>query len=213
MAAYMMLRVGAKIQDQSLVDDALHQFYWHIQYLQNHETGLFYHGYSHITQDHMSGIYWARANAWAAYTMSRVGAYLKEAYLIPEFMEIGGSTEELLSSLKRLQTDNGLWRTVLDYEESYEEVSASAGIAAAMVNRFNPFYIPVIEKAIQGVLDHVGKDGRVWDVSAGTAVMNTVEDYKKITKNYIQGWGQGLTLAFFTAILRLERLRKEFEKR
>ena len=118
-----------------MIDDALNQYYWHIHYLQNPETGLYYHGYNNITGDHMSGFYWGRANAWAAYTMSQVGNILPEAYLYPKYLEVTGSLNEQLAALKLLQTENGLWRTILDDEGSYEEVSASAGIAAACWKR------------------------------------------------------------------------------
>ncbi|MBN8882256.1 MAG: glycoside hydrolase family 88 protein, partial [Salana multivorans] len=66
MAAFLMLRAGVRLGDRDLVDDALNQYYWHVEYLQDPATGLFYHGYDNVAGDHMSGFYWARANAWAA---------------------------------------------------------------------------------------------------------------------------------------------------
>ena len=140
MAAYLMLRVGVKEKDEELINDALNQYYWHIQYLQNKDTGLWYHGYNNLTKDHMSAVHWGRANAWAAYTMSRVGDILPESYLYPQYMDVSGSLDELLTALKYYQTEQGLWRTVLDDEESYEEVSASCGIAAAMAVKGNVFH-------------------------------------------------------------------------
>ena len=67
MGAYFMLRAGVMFGDAKLVDDALNQYYWHIEYLQDKSTGLWYHGYNNINKDHMSGFYWGRANSWAAY--------------------------------------------------------------------------------------------------------------------------------------------------
>ena len=46
-----------------------------------------------------------------------------------------GSLNDQLAALKLYQTENGLWRTIVDDETSYEEVSASAGIAAAVIPR------------------------------------------------------------------------------
>ena len=105
-----------------------------------------------------------------------------------------------------LQTEQGLWRTILDDETSYEELSASAGIAAAMTLKGNPLHIKYIEKAITGVLDHIAPDGRLTDVSGGTAVMKDREGYKNISKKWIQGWGQGMALAFFAAVLDYENI-------
>lgn len=201
MAAYFLLRIGVKVKDEEMINDALDQYFWHIRYLQDLETGLWYHGYDNIGRNNMSGIYWGRANAWASYTMARVGKILPEAYLYPKYMDITGSLSEQLSALKFLQTERGLWRTILDDEDSYEEVSASCGIAAAMYINGNPLYMKYIRRALAGVLDNISKDGKVRNVSAGTAVMNDKEGYRNISKDWIQGWGQGLALTFLAEIL------------
>lgn len=204
MAAFFMLRAGVQWKDAALVDDALNQYYWHIEYLQDKRSGLWYHGYDNIAGDHMSGMYWGRANAWAAYTMSQVGRVLPECYLYPKYMDVAGSLSEQLSALKLLQTENGLWRTLLDDPESYEEVSASAGIAAAMIAKGNPLHMKYAERAIAGVLENVSPEGRVLNVSAGTAVMKDREGYRAISRRWTQGWGQGLALALFSAALESE---------
>ncbi|MCF0130318.1 MAG: glycoside hydrolase family 88 protein [Pseudobutyrivibrio sp.] len=209
MAAYLLLRVGVIKKDEDMIEDALNQYYWHIKYLQNPDSGLFYHGYNNITKDHMSGFYWGRANAWAAYTMSKVGGILPEAYLYPKFLEIVGALNEQLSSIKLLQTTNGLWRTILDDDKSYEELSASCGIAAALLNKGNPLYIKYIKKTIEGLKNNVSADGRVLNVSGGTAVMRDREGYRGISKDWIQGWGQGLALAFLSAVLDFDNMRSD----
>lgn len=209
MAAYFLLRVGVINKDEDMIHDALNQWYWHINYLQDEKNGFYYHGYNNITKDHMSGIYWGRANAWAAYTMSRVGAILPECYLYPEYLDIAGSLNEQLSALKTVQTQDGLWRTVLNDEGSYEEISASAGIAAAMLERGNPLHTKYINKAIKGLLANVSEDGKVMNVSGGTAVMKDIDGYRGISRRWIQGWGQGLALAFFSAVLISDTIQKD----
>lgn len=201
MAAFFLLRVGIELEDEELIEDALNQYYWHIKYLQNPETGFYYHGYDNIAGNHMSGFYWGRANAWAAFTMSQVGNILPKCYLYPKYMDVAGSLSEQLSALKLVQTENGLWRTILDDEESYEEISASAGIAAAMLSAGNPLHTKYINKAIKGLLANVSEDGRVLNVSGGTAVMNDKEGYRNISRDWIQGWGQGLALTFFGRLI------------
>ena len=201
MAAFFMLRMGVLKKDEVLINDALNQYYWHIKYLQDPATGLWYHGYSNIEKGHMSGFYWGRANAWAAYTMSKVGTILPECYLYPKFLDIAGSLNEQLASIKLLQTENGLWRTILDDENSYEEISASAGIAAAMLAKGNPLHIRYINRSIKGILENTAADGRVLNVSGGTAVMKDRDGYRNISRDWIQGWGQGLALAFFAGLI------------
>jgi unsaturated rhamnogalacturonyl hydrolase len=204
MAAYFLLRLGYKLDKKEYIDDALNQFYWHEEYLQNTKTNLFYHAWDNVRQDHLSGIYWGRANAWAAYTMSQ--AYKMLNPFMPMWMQIGGALGDQLSALGRLQTQDGLWRTVLNDETSYEETSASAGIAAAMVINAHPLHQNYISKAYKGILANIDEDGSVRNVSAGTAVMHSAEDYKVISTKRVQGWGQGLTLAFLVALLQNREL-------
>lgn len=209
MAAFFLLRVGVQLKDEAIIEDALNQYYWHIKYLQNPETGLYYHGYNNITGDHMSGFYWGRANAWAAYTMCQVGARLPECYLYPKYLDVVGSLNDQLAALKLYQTENGLWRTIVDDAESYEEVSASCGIAAAMVAKGNPLHIKYINKSIPGVLANIAPDGRVMHVSGGTAVMKDRDGYRNISRDWIQGWGQGLALAFFAGVLDYDKATRD----
>lgn len=201
MAAFFMLRTGVMEKDQALIQDALNQYYWHIQYLQDKADGLWYHGYDHKSDSHMSGIHWGRANAWAAYTMSQVKKLLSDWYLYPQCMEVECSLRDQLAAVKFLQTENGLWRTILDDEDAYEEVSASCGIAAAMLENGNPLHRKYVEKALDGVLKNITPDGRVLNVSGGTAVMKDAKGYKEVPKSWIQGWGQGLALAFLCSYI------------
>lgn len=209
MAAFFLLRMGVLLNDQTLIDDALNQYYWHIKYLQDPATGLYYHGYNNITGDHMSGMFWGRANAWAAYTMSQVGLRLPECYLYPKYLDVVGSLNDQLAALKLHQTEDGLWRTIIDDPESYEEISASAGIAAAMIAKGNPLHIKYINKSIPGLLANVSPDGRVMNVSGGTAVMKDRVGYRGISRDWIQGWGQGLALAFFAGVLNYDNIRSD----
>lgn len=201
MAAFFLLRVGVKLRDESIIQDALHQYDWHIKYLQDEATGLWYHGYSNLRKDHMSGFFWARANAWAAYTMAQVRIRLPEPYLYPPYMDIDCSLRDQLSGLKALQTEDGLWRTVLDDAESYEELSASCGIAAAMLLHGNPLHTKYAQKACEGILSNITEDGRLLNVSGGTAVMRDLASYRSISRKWVQGWGQGLALSFLSAAL------------
>jgi len=202
MAAFFMLRAGVLQNDAGLINDALNQYYWHIEYLQDPATGLWYHGYDNLRKDHMSGFFWARANAWAAYTMSQIRFVLPERYLYPQFMDVDCSLRDQLSGLKQVQTESGLWRTVLDDCESYEELSASCGIAAAMLSNLNLLHTEAVVKAFNGILANISEDGRLLNVSGGTAVMRDLEGYRRISRKWTQGWGQGLGLSFLTGLLK-----------
>ena len=108
---------------------------------------------------------------------------------------------EQLRLLKLRRPERGLWRTLLDDEESDEEVSAACGISAAMLEGGNPLHSKYVQKAIKGICDNITEDGRVLNVSGGTAVMRDREGYCNVPKKWTQGWGQGLALAFLCALL------------
>ncbi len=199
MAAYFLLRMGRKMGNEEWIADALNQWRWHEEYLQDSKTNLFYHGWDNVAGNHLSGLFWGRGNAWAAYTMAR--ALRLVDYRYPLFMAIDGSLRDQLSALVRLQSDEGMWHTILDDQTSYCETSASAGIAAALVLREHPLHAKHVEVAYEGIVANIDEDGSVRNVSGGTAIMATAEDYRLIPRKRVQGWGQGLTLAFLSALL------------
>ncbi len=203
MAALFLLKLGVRQTQPAWIADALNQYYWHEEFLQNNESNLYYHGWDNLAKNHLSGIHWARANAWAAVTAANALRQINA--MNPSFMCIADSLRDQLGALVRLQTPAGLWTTVLTAPTSYEETSASAGIGAALVifsRVFNyDLYDEAIARALGGIRQNVAADGMVRNVSAGTAVMPDVAAYKKIPRKRIQGWGQGLTLAFLAELL------------
>jgi len=57
-----------------------------------------------------------------------------------------------------------------------------------------------VERALEGVLQNVDADGAVTSVSGGTPIMNTIEDYNRLSR-YPTLYGQGLTLMLLTEYL------------
>ncbi|GAE32642.1 glycoside hydrolase family 88/105 protein [Alkalihalobacillus hemicellulosilyticus] len=211
MAGYFLIRIGTELRDERYTQDGFLQFQGHEKYLQDPITNLYYHGWDHVQGNNMSSIYWARGNAWAAYTMAQVVRMIdvKE----PAFMEIYGSLRDQLSALIELQSDKGLWHTVLTDPTSYEETSGSAGIGAALVlTGHTPKSYRAAQRALEGMLEKVDKHGNVLDVSTGTAVMNTVEGYLQTSKKRIEGWGQGLALTFFSHVLLRNKKAQSYER-
>lgn len=198
MAALFLLRFGIREKRPDCVEDALKQYYWHEEFLQDRRNNLYYHAWDNLAGNNLSGIHWARANAWAALTFAEALRLIDA--MNPAFMRIGDALRDQLEALVRLQTGGGLWRTVLDDETAYEETSASAGIGAALAIYSKVFHYDIYDeamtRALSGVVENVMADGTVKNVSAGTAVMADAETYKLVPRKRIQGWGQGLVLAF-----------------
>ena len=78
-----------------------------------------------------------------------------------------------------------------------------------MLERGNPLHTRYLNKAIRGVLENVGRDGRVLNVSGGTAVMKDAQGYREISRRWIQGWGQGLALTFLAGVLASGEVNKD----
>ncbi len=204
MAGLFLLRIGDLLKRDDYFEDGLRQYHGHEELLQDQVTNLYYHGWDNIAQNHMSGIYWARGNAWASLTMAKALEIVKVQH--PSYMIIDGSLRDQLSALVRLQHESGLWHTIVDDPTSYLETSGSAGIALGLLSR-GSLYNKYIQRSIDGILKRITEDGTVTGVSAGTAVMDDAEGYKNVPYKRIQGWGQGMTLAFLAALLK----RKDWE--
>lgn len=203
MAGYFLIRIGTLLGRSDYLEDGLLQYHGHERFLQNADTNLYFHGWDHTVQNNMSAVYWARGNSWAAYTMGQALAIVEVTH--PSYMKMYDSLRDQLSTVVRLQAEDGLWHTVLNDTSAYTETSGSAGLAAGLV-RFNeaigsPLYNKQIQKAIPGVLGRVSANGTVTGVSAGTAVMKDAEGYKGVAHQRIQGWGQGLALVFLSSLL------------
>lgn len=199
MAGYFLLRVGILLDREDYFEDGLKQYHGHENLLQDQVTQLYYHGWDNIKQNNMSAINWARGNSWAALTMARALNLVTVSH--PSFMLIDGSLRDQLSALVRLQSESGLWHTIVNDPRSPLETSGSAGIATALLTR-GRLYNKYTQKSIDGILARITEDGTVTGVSAGTAVMNDAEGYKGVPDKRIQGWGQGLTLTFLAELLR-----------
>ncbi|WP_138751158.1 glycoside hydrolase family 88/105 protein [Paenibacillus sinopodophylli] len=202
MAGYFLVRMGHLLDRADYLEDGIKQYHGHEHFLQDETTNLYYHGWDNIAQNHMSSIFWARGNSWAALTMAKALPHIAVQH--PAFMIIEGSMRDQLSTLVRLQDDNGLWHTVLNDDTSYHETSGSAGIATGLF-AFGSLYNKYIQRSIAGILSRITDDGSVMNVSAGTAVMNDQQGYRDVAHKRVQGWGQGLALAFLAELLNAKK--------
>ncbi|OXM86916.1 glycoside hydrolase family 88/105 protein [Paenibacillus rigui] len=198
MAGYFLVRIGTLLGREDYLEDGIKQYHGHENFLQDSVTNLYYHGWDNLAQNHMSGVFWARGNSWAAITMARALTLVHVTH--PSFMVIEGSLRDQLAALVRLQAKDGMWHTVLTDPTAYTETSGSAGIAAALLSSGN-MYNKYVNPAIEGILSRISPDGSVLGVSAGTAVMKDIDGYKGVPHKRVQGWGQGLALTFLSSLL------------
>ncbi|MEK8128190.1 glycoside hydrolase family 88 protein [Paenibacillus filicis] len=196
MAVLFMARMGRLTGDMAYISEALRQLELHLELLQEEASGVLFHGWNCIAQNHMSAARWTRANAWIAVGTPMILEELAGTATIPE--AITTRYVRLMQGLIGYQRADGLWPTVLDREDFYPETSGSAGIAcgirkAVRLNLLDPANLEAADRALEGVLKTVLPTGEVTGVSGGTPVMPSIEAYNAIPQ-YPTLYGQGLVL-------------------
>jgi len=206
MAVLFLNAYAQKYQVPAYAQEATHQILLHIKYLYEKECGLFYHGWSFIRNDNFGKVFWCRGNAWFTLGITEflsqdgtcplekgVKRYLIDTYLAQ------------VSALAKLQTQSGLWTTVLNDTSSYEEVSGSAGITAGIyrglrLGLLDDSYEAVADKAITAICKNIASDGTVGNVSAGTVIGMDSQAYQRILIRPM-AYGQALVLIALTEAL------------
>lgn len=196
MVVLFLARLAKLTNNETMACEAAQQLLLHLQYLQDPETGVLFHGYFCDTKNHKSGARWMRGNAWITIGTPLILGEIREMISIPA--EITQRYQRLTAGLQKFQASNGLWHTVMDRPTFYQETSGSSGIACGVLKAIHQgmidsSYLPMVEKALAGILQMIKPDGEVTGVSGGTPIMNAIEDYDKLSC-YPTLYGQGLTL-------------------
>ena len=197
MVVLFLARVGRLTGEVKFAKEAAQQLLLHLQVLQDPQTGVLFHGYFCAEKHHKSNARWTRGNAWITIGTPLILDEIKDLITLP--VEIGERYRRLVDGLIQYQAENGLWSTVMDQPDFYQETSGSAGIAAGILKSIHQGvlpadgYLPVVEKAIGGVLSKINPEGAVTGVSGGTPIMNTIEEYSRLSR-YPTLYGQGLSL-------------------
>ena len=216
MTVMPLAKVGKVLHEPEYVEEAKRQFLLHIQYLFDTSTGLFFHGWKFSEQSsgalghNFARARWARGNAWMTIA-------------IPEFLDLldlprgdafrsylEGVLQAQCAALRRLQDENGMWRTLLDVPEadgSYVEASATAGFAYGIMKAVRKQYISeeyadVGARAATAILARISSDGELQDVSFGTAMGHDLEHYLKIERTSMP-YGQAMAIMALVESLRL----------
>lgn len=198
MSVLPLAKIGRVLGRPHYVEEAKRQFMLHTKYLSDPATGLWFHGWTFDGRHHFARARWARGNAWVTIA-------------IPEFIELlelpaGDALRLFLSetlqaqvkALAPLQTPSGMWRTLLDDASSYEEAAATAGFAYGILKGVRLGLLPaeyeaVGRRAALAVREHINAAGELTQVSFGTPVFNTLQEYKDIPLTSMP-YGQSMAL-------------------
>lgn len=196
MACIFLARMGEWTKEPAYSEEAAKQLRIHAKHLRDERTGLFYHAWNGERRDWMSGALWGRANAWM------IAGGMEMLELLPENFEGRGELAALFlrhaDALQSVQRENGMFGTLLDHRDSYDEASATAGIAYGLKRGIRSGLLPdrleaAAVKAERAVMDRINERGELEQVSHGTDVKRDLEDYKKVPI-VPAFWGQGLAL-------------------
>lgn len=199
MVCIFMARMGKYQKRKEYTDFAVKQLILHYTWLWNEEDGLFYHAWNGTVRNHMSAVYWGRANAWIVYSTL---AILEDVGEFEGREEILRRMKRHLQTLCHWQREDGMFGTILNDTSSYAETSATAGIACGMKMALRLEESDEIEQAAERAMEALRKqieeDGTVLGVSTGTPVMKNAEEYRRIAICPTL-YGQGLMILTLAA--------------
>ncbi|MBT9385914.1 glycoside hydrolase family 88 protein [Pseudooceanicola sp. CBS1P-1] len=206
MSVLPLARIGQVLNRPAYVEEAKYQFLVHAQYLMDTQTGLWFHGWTSEGNHNFARALWARGNSWITIAIPEFIEMLD----LPESDPIRRHLVALLArqaeTLKATQGESGLWPTLLDDPESYEEASATAGFAyglmkAARLRLLPADYREVAERAVQGVIANITPEGELRNVSFGTAMGSDLEYYRQIPLTSMP-YGQAMAMFCLCEYLR-----------
>lgn len=213
MTVLPLARIGQVLGKPELVEEAKRQVLLHVLYLFERKDGLWVHGWRFDGEgggDNLAEARWGRGNVWGL-----IG--LVEAIEVLELDEGDAVRAHLLALLRRqcralraLQTQGGMWRTLLDVSEekgSYVEASATAGFAYGILRAVRMGYISQDYRemgvgGVRAVLSRISEDGELKGVSFGTPIGHSQQHYLDIPRTSMP-YGQAMAIMAFGEALQM----------
>ncbi|SNT41917.1 Rhamnogalacturonyl hydrolase YesR [Granulicella rosea] len=176
------------------------------------EEHLFYRDQRYLAQREKNGrkLFWSRGNGWVLAGLARVLEYLPQDW--PTRPRYVAQLQQMSAALAKLQGPDGLWRSGLLDPSAYAlpEVSGSGFIAYGIAWGIRhglldeKTYLPVVQKAWQGMIAHIYRDGRLGCIQPVGAAPGQF----KPTSSYVYGVGAFL-LAGSELLQRTNTLKAE----
>ena len=183
MVALFLAAYGQASGRRELIEEAERQFLVHAQFLTDTQTGLWFHGWTFNGRHNFARARWARGNAWITagivdlFEIANISQSVK-AFLIENL-------KDQVDALLPLQSETGMWRTLLDEPGSYDETSATAGFAygllkGARLGLGDHSWKQAGLKALSAVISSIDDKGVVQGVSYGTRMGHDLQHYRDI---------------------------------
>lgn len=161
-------------------------------------NGLFFHG-----ED--APFFWGRGNGWVAAGLAELIRELPEDN--EHYSSILNGYKRMMEALLRYQTPEGMWRQLVDKEESWEESSATAMFGYALkigVDKgvlSDKQYTLAYQKAWLALADRIDADGALTGICVGTGQSADIQYYLNRPKTAGDLHGQAPVLWFASNLL------------
>lgn len=162
-------------------------------------NGLFYHAPD-------VPFYWSRGNGWFAAGMAELLRTLPAVH--PQRPRILAGYQTMLAALLKHQSDDGLWRQLIDHHESWHETSGTGMFTFAMITGVKngwldeKTYGPAARRGWLGLVKYLNPDANIREVCAGTNKKNDLQYYLDRPRNVGDLHGQAPVLWCASALLR-----------
>ena len=211
MALIFLARTAKLSEDKKMAEEVIAQLLYHFQFLQDTETGVLFHGFNSANKNYKSAARWTRGNSWLVLGAPIIIETLSNLVEIPQ--EIYTRYKTMVNGILKYQAENGIWHTVMDRPDFYQETSGSSGFAAGImksvrIGMLDACYIASVTKTMETIMTKINDEGAVEGVSGGTPIMPTIEAYGKLT-SYPTLYGEGLTLMMFSEYLLQQKASKK----
>ena len=152
---------------------------------------------------------WGRGNGFPAIGLALALPEFPQDH--PEFPTLLHAFQKHMATLAKYQDGDGLWRNVIDIENAYAEVTATAMIGFSMLQGVKHGWLPAaeyqprIDRAWRAVVERVGAEGHMVDACESTMKLRSVDDY--LRRASILGpdpRAGAMTLMFATAMAGLD---------
>ena len=157
------------------------------------DNGLFWH-----CDD--AAWFWGRGNGFAALGYAETLTYLADDHADRDALL--AQHRRHLTALLDYQQPSGMWRQIIDFPGSYQEMTVTCMVGYAMARGMrlgwlDDSYAEALMLAWQGVSERIDDEGGLVDVCTGTGVMTSTREY--LDRPAIFGWderGGALSLWF-----------------
>lgn len=197
MTVLFLAKMGEILKKDELIHEAEYQFLIHTKYLADKVSGLWYHGWTCLKKDNFAEAFWGRGNCWVTIAIPELIGMVKLNPAIKKYLE--KTLIHQVDALKKFQSVDGLWHTLVDDFSSYTEASATAGFSYGILKAIelgilDESYSDMGLKGTMAIIDKIDENGILDQVSYGTPMGRETKDFYKDIPIKPMPYGQALAM-------------------